>query len=177
MKIGNPPTPAIHTCYPCYPCYWIPIAELRHLNHQPLSFTSLQNQPTNQPPTNPRHVTPLARSHPQLKYFTARKKFREAQKPYDVKDVIEQYSSGHADLLNRTRNLQFRWEQTKCTLSPSSVKRQHHSASTTSTKLIKPTPRANVSSTTLLRVCVFLGLTAFILWPPPTHSLTLLHGG
>lgn len=72
-----------------------------------LSLFSLSHPPPSIPPPTPQ-------SRPQLKYFAARKKFREAQKPYDVKDVIEQYSSGHADLLNRTRNLQFRWELDNC---------------------------------------------------------------
>nr|XP_019569248.1 PREDICTED: potassium voltage-gated channel subfamily KQT member 1 isoform X2 [Rhinolophus sinicus] len=71
------------------------------------------------------HVSQLREHHRatikvirRMQYFVAKKKFQQARKPYDVRDVIEQYSQGHLNLMVRIKELQRREEQ--------GPRQQHH---------------------------------------------------
>ncbi|TRY91018.1 hypothetical protein DNTS_023034 [Danionella cerebrum] len=43
-----------------------------------------------------------------MMFLLSKKRFKETLRPYDVKDVIEQYSAGHLDMLTRIKYLQTR---------------------------------------------------------------------
>uniref|UniRef100_A0A3B4E038 Potassium voltage-gated channel subfamily KQT member 1 n=1 Tax=Pygocentrus nattereri TaxID=42514 RepID=A0A3B4E038_PYGNA len=86
------------------------------------------------------HVSQLRESHraairviQRMRYFVAKKKFQQARKPYDVRDVIEQYSQGHLHLMVRIKELQRRLDQSlgKITLFQTSSDRAKDKGSNT----------------------------------------------
>ena len=70
------------------------------------------------------------------KYFVSRHQFKQTLKPYDVKDVLEQYSAGHMEMLARIKHINQKISGVE-SLSQSNLRGQHESKSLINYRLMK----------------------------------------
>ncbi|XP_053516987.1 potassium voltage-gated channel subfamily KQT member 3 isoform X2 [Artibeus jamaicensis] len=76
-----------------------------------------------------------------LQFRLYKKKFKETLRPYDVKDVIEQYSAGHLDMLSRIKYLQTRIDMIFTPGPPSTPKHKKSQKGTAFTYPSQQSPR------------------------------------
>ncbi|XP_024427936.2 potassium voltage-gated channel subfamily KQT member 3 isoform X1 [Desmodus rotundus] len=76
-----------------------------------------------------------------LQFRLYKKKFKETLRPYDVKDVIEQYSAGHLDMLSRIKYLQTRVDMIFTPGPPSTPKHKKSQKGTAFTYPSQQSPR------------------------------------
>ncbi|XP_078541678.1 potassium voltage-gated channel subfamily KQT member 3 [Lissotriton helveticus] len=76
-----------------------------------------------------------------MQFLLHKKKFKETLRPYDVKDVIEQYSAGHLDMLSRIKYLQSRIDMVFAPGPPSTPKHRKSQRGGAFTFPGNPSPR------------------------------------
>ncbi|XP_060767805.1 potassium voltage-gated channel subfamily KQT member 1.1 [Neoarius graeffei] len=114
------------------------------------------------------HVSELQETHraairviQKMRYFVAKKKFQQARKPYDVRDVIEQYSQGHVNLMVRIKELQRRLDQSLGKLSlfqTSSERARDRGTNTIGSRLNRMEDKITHMDKTLNRIAESLNL-------------------